>query len=110
MTIVDLSAASIVWDGNNHRCAWKSSKPTILFVHAKWCGYCKQAMPEFVAASNSSSKVYFATMEDVILKDMETPLPVSGFPTFFMVDGTGKITKINFPRDKDGMIAYINSL
>lgn len=110
MTITDLNSKSIVWYDNNHRCAWKSSKSTILFVHAKWCGYCKKAMPEFIAASNLSSKVHFAMMEDTIMKDMETPLPISGFPTFFMIDGTGKLTKINFPRDKDGMIAYINSL
>lgn len=82
---------------------------TILFVHAKWCGYCKKTSPEFVKASKLTSKVKFAMLEDVELKQMGKPLPVSGFPSFFRIDGkTGKISKLDrFPRVAEEMLNAI---
>lgn len=110
MSIYDLSSGAIVLHDGKYRAAWNSNKPTIVFIHAKWCGYCKRTMPEFIAASGMTSSVAFATLEDVVLKEMKNPIPVSGFPTFFKVGSDGVLVKIDFPREKSEMIKFINNM
>ena len=112
MTVYHLKSTSIVKDSNgNHAGTWVSDKHTILFVHAKWCGYCKRTMPEFMEAAKMSSAVNFALVEDVVLKEMSQPLSVRGFPTFFLIDkDTGMVKEVNFPRERNEMIAFINKL
>jgi thiol-disulfide isomerase/thioredoxin len=107
-----LNSDSCVKTPAGHMCKWLSDKHTILFVHAKWCGYCKRTMPEFVAASKTVTSIHFALLEDVDLKKMSDPLPVSGFPTFFLINkDTGIITVVpNFPRDTEGMIKFLSKL
>jgi thiol-disulfide isomerase/thioredoxin len=111
MSVYHLSSSSFTVAGGETVAAFHTEADTILFIHAKWCGYCKQAVPEFkkAAIAVGDSGVKFAMLEDVELKKMEKPLPVRGFPSFFRIDGkTGKITALDgFPRTADAMLKAI---
>jgi len=111
MSVFHLSSSSFTVVDGKTVATFQTEADTILFVHAEWCGYCKQATPEFkkAAITVGDSGVKFAMLEDVELKKMEKPLPVRGFPSFFRIDGsTGEITPLDgFPRTADAMLKAI---
>lgn len=113
MAVYHLKSDSFTVSGGEAVADWDSEgKHTILLVHAEWCGYCKQTVPEFKNAAELVSSVNFALLEDVELKKMTKPLPVRGFPTFFLVDkDTGKISKLDgFPRKSAEMVEAAKAL
>lgn len=108
--IHNLKHKAIHYDGKSHSQSWViDGKSTILFVHAEWCGYCKKTMPEFVKVS-SMEKVRFAILSDVELGMMENPLKVNGYPSFFLFDGKGKMSPIQFPREYSEMVKFVNKM
>lgn len=72
----------------NHR------KPAILYVNAKWCGFCKTTRPEMEkAAATLGSVVPIYDMDaDRNKGDVENLKMVTGYPTILFVDATGKTT------------------
>ncbi|MCC8167481.1 MAG: TlpA family protein disulfide reductase [Planctomycetes bacterium] len=90
--------------------------PAILFFYTSWCGYCKQAMPEFKQitnrARNQGWRVYgiqvgeSATQANAFINQYQPNFPVlvdqqsrvartyqiKGYPTFVVVDADGNIT------------------
>lgn len=80
----------------NHR------KPAILYVNAKWCGYCKTTRPEMEkAAATLGSVVPVYDMDaDRNQEDVEQLKGVSGYPTILYVDATGKTTV--YPGERTG--------
>lgn len=109
--LYNLSSKAIQHDGTVHGQSWDvDGKSTIVFVHADWCGYCKRTMPEFVKASGSIDKVRFALLSDVELKKMENPLQVTGFPSFFLLDESGKLSPSQFPREYEDMVKFIDNM
>jgi len=113
MTIYYLDSTSFTNSGDESIADWDSKgKHTVLLVHAEWCGYCKKTVPEFKNAANQTDSVNFALLEDVDLKKMSKPLPVRGFPSFFLIDkDSGKLSKLEgFPRDTNGMLNAVNNM
>jgi thiol-disulfide isomerase/thioredoxin len=92
------------WDGEGEH--------TVLLAHAAWCGYCKKTVPEFIKAAEQYNSVAFALIDDVELKKMSKSLPVSGFPSFFLVNkDDGAISKLDgFPREAAGMIDALKNM
>ena len=113
MTIYYLDSDSFTVSGDESIADWDSEgKHTILLVHAEWCGYCKKTVPEFKKAAEQTDSVNFAMLDDVELKKMSKPLPVRGFPSFFLIDkDSGKLSKLEgFPRDASGIVDKANSM
>lgn len=114
MSLYHVKPTSIEAHGDEFHALWDSEgKHTILFVHADWCGHCKNTMPAFrSAATDPSVKSFnFALLSDTELAKMKKPLPVAGFPSFFMIDkDTGLLSAVNFPREKTQMLAFLSRL
>lgn len=106
MSIYHLSSSAFTVSDGEIISDFESEHDVILFVHAKWCGYCRRTTPEFKKAAERVGNIKFAMFEDVELKKMSKALPVRGFPTFFRIEAmTGKITPLDgFPRVADQMV------
>lgn len=78
--------------------AANDGKLNIIFIHAHWCGYCKQMMPEFKAmAQKYAGKAVFKTVEAEQLKDakdLTAKLDIKGFPVTVFVRGMDILEKI----------------
>jgi len=62
----------------------------VVFMHANWCGHCKQTLPEFEAvASKYHEHADFKTVESAVLKDapIVTEVGLQGYPTTLFVRG-----------------------
>lgn len=90
--------------------------PTALFFFTSWCGYCKQAMPEFNRMSNLAQskgwRVYGIDVNETadkaewFVQNFRPNFPVlidqsgyvanqygvNGFPTFVLIDANGRVT------------------
>ncbi|XP_054751410.2 protein disulfide-isomerase A5-like [Lytechinus pictus] len=69
---------------NNFKTFTKKKKHTLVMFYAPWCGHCKRAKPEFMAAAENfkeENKVSFAAIDCTEHKDSCTAYDVSGYPT-----------------------------
>jgi len=70
----------------------------VIFMHATWCGHCKQMLPDFKAmAQKYGNKANFKMVESEVLKnakDLTTKLDLKGFPMTCFVRGKEVLDKI----------------
>ena len=62
----------------------------VVFMHADWCGHCKQTLPEFEAlASKYQQHADFKTIESAVLKDapIVAEVGLTGYPTTLLIRG-----------------------
>jgi thiol-disulfide isomerase/thioredoxin len=98
-------------NGNNNK---NGKKFRITLVHAKWCGFCKKAKPEWdkLVAENPFPNVELRDIEDTNKEELaKYKGKVKGFPTFIVEDmSTGSPVYVNQFNaiDKEKMISKIN--
>jgi len=115
MPVVHINENGLDSSGSAPHLSYTCEMDTVLFAHAAWCGYCKQAMPEYLQASiQLAGTVTFLAIEDVMLKKLPPGNPISshisGFPTFFHCKaGSSELKPINLPRNKQGMVDFLGS-
>nr|CAD7440439.1 unnamed protein product [Timema bartmani] len=74
----------------------KKKKHTLVMFYAPWCGHCKKAKPEFVAAAEEfkdDSKVEFAAVDCTLHSSVCSALEVKGYPTIKYFHYYNKETK-----------------
>lgn len=57
----------------------------VLIFHAKWCGHCKNSMPEFIKANKKNSKIILIDSDEN--PDLVKKYNVKGFPTIMKASG-----------------------
>jgi thiol-disulfide isomerase/thioredoxin len=90
----------------------RGEKYTVMF-RADWCGYCKQALPEYKSAAKHSNNMFYAIEEQELNKYQDKTgvnLSITGFPTFFhhpAVSATSPaahVSKYTGPRTMQAML------
>lgn len=73
----------------------KNASPTaVLFVSASWCPHCKNTRPEMMRAARiMGSVVPVYEIDSERNKDVVAELKVSGFPTIFFRNSSGRLTQ-----------------
>lgn len=69
----------------NFKSFLKKKKHCLVMFYAPWCGHCKKAKPEFMAAASQfkdDTKVAFAAMDCTVYASVCTSHDVTGYPTF----------------------------
>jgi len=84
------------------RDALTGDKPTMVFLYAEWCGFCKKAMPVFEELAKES-KVKMLKLDAAKARGLAKEKGVTGFPTFLTNWGEGKYVGYK-PKDKMKMI------
>lgn len=78
---------------------WSPGVAGMIFIHAAWCGHCKNMMPAAEAAASivhaDESAMFIAIDESSISADVKTNLSIRGFPTLLTFDETGELTGIH---------------
>lgn len=115
MPVVHINVNGLESPGSSPRLSYTCEKDTVLFAHAEWCGYCRQAMPEYLQASvELDGGLVFLAIVDTELRKLPPQHPISshisGFPTFFHCRaGSSELRPIQLPRDRKGMIDFLLS-
>jgi thiol-disulfide isomerase/thioredoxin len=103
-----------------------NSKPTILLVHAEWCGHCKALMPAWnemmstvQSDDNLSNKISIRSIETEqlpgALDDINSELNVdgkvvvAGYPTMGEIHD-GKFMPYNGERDTNSLITWVKTV
>ena len=88
------------------------SKPGMLLIHAKWCGYCQRFMPTFneIAAQMGNSFPLLSIEDSELSKSdsLTAGLKFRGYPTIKFFDQSGAIIgEYNDERSKSGIMNHI---
>jgi len=72
--------------------------PGLIQIFASWCGHCQDSKPYWerlaqVVAENQSALKIMALDESTANPVLMKELGVQGFPSYFVVDSTGRITQ-----------------
>ena len=80
--------------------------------HAKWCGHCQKAKPEWDKAMKlNKTNIYMVAIDGDQFKEMVKKNGVSGFPTIkFYKNGLNHeaTDEYNGPRTSDGFLSFLN--
>ena len=85
--------------------------PAFLMFYSPRCGYCHEAMPEFVRLGTSTN-VHNTTVEIARInvdeeREVAQEFGVEGLPTFVYTDGAGKVVKYEGDRKADAFKAFL---
>lgn len=72
-----------------------SSKGTggMVIIKADWCGHCRRTLPELEKVSNLTGQAFPIYKIDADKnKNLVSSMGVSGYPTIFFIERTGKIS------------------
>ncbi|KAF3986438.1 hypothetical protein FT663_04886 [Candidozyma haemuli var. vulneris] len=98
-----------------------TSKDVFVKYYAPWCGHCKKLAPiweelaEIYGSKNEDSQVVIAHV-DHTLNDVDTPIPIEGYPTLIFYPANGKVDSktgirehhlFTDSRDLESLMAYI---
>lgn len=98
-----------------------NSKDVFIKYYAPWCGHCKKLAPiweelaEIYDSKSENSEVVIANL-DHTLNDVDTPIPIEGYPTLLFYPANGKVDPktglrehllYTDGRDADSLIAFI---
>mgnify|MGYP005988821957 CR=1 FL=1 len=72
------------------RDALAGGQPTMVFLYADWCGFCKKAMPVYDALAKETGHVKMMKLDAAKAKGLAKEKGVTGFPTFLTNWGEGK--------------------
>jgi thiol-disulfide isomerase/thioredoxin len=73
----------------------KGSKPSVILIHAPWCGHCKNAIPEFHKASvECTMDMNFLLVDGTVFKELTKELKVTEFP-FYAIVRNGEVHALN---------------
>lgn len=70
--------------------------PSMLLIHAEWCGFCKQFLPTYkqMAAKLKNKGYTLHAIEDTYInKDLGQALNFKGYPTIKYLDANGYIVE-----------------
>ena len=73
-----------------------TGKQGIIMVGVSWCGYCKEANPEFRASAEmlEGKKLFFAYVDGDRNPDLLEKIGVKSFPTFLFIDKNGFVSDV----------------
>lgn len=92
----DASPVSLLVTHNHDDLVKDTSKDVIVEYYAHWCGHCKRLAPiwdelgQLFKDNNQSDKVVVAKI-DHSKNDVETAIPIEGYPTIFLYPANGEI-------------------
>ncbi|KAK2166678.1 hypothetical protein NP493_1310g00031 [Ridgeia piscesae] len=81
----------------------------IIMFYAPWCGHCKQAKPEYVAAADilvGDKSRYLAAVDCTTAKDACQKQGVTGYPTFKYYHQGGFVSKYSGARNKQAFLDF----
>jgi thiol-disulfide isomerase/thioredoxin len=79
----------------------KPGVPGMLLVKTEWCGYCQRFKPTFNKLANLLGNGFICAVidGDTLSTSLSTSLKVSGYPSIFFFDQSGKIIS-NYSGDR----------
>jgi len=81
------------------------SPDNTLIFFAPWCGHCKNAMPEFIKASEGNDKIKLINSDDPGSKELMQQYKINAFPTIQKTSGE----KFNGNIDANSLNEFANS-
>ena len=88
----------------------KKKKHVLVMFYAPWCGHCKKAKPEYMAAADhfkDDKKTVLAAVDCTRHKSVCDQFEVSGYPTLKYFNFGKKAAKYNGPRNEDGFVSFM---
>lgn len=82
--------------------ATKSSRLSVIYFTATWCGPCRQIAPVFSSLAGKYRKAVFLKVDIDKARDAATEYNVSSVPTFFFLKNGREIDKV-VGADKNGL-------
>ncbi len=79
--------------------------------YTPWCGHCKKAKPEFMAAAEAfaeDKKTVFAAVDCTLYKSVCDMYSVTGYPTIKYFNFGKKATAYNGARTEEGFTTFMS--
>lgn len=88
----------------------KKRKHALVMFYAPWCGHCKKAKPEYMAAAEQfadDKKTMFAAVDCTKHKSVCGLYEVTGYPTFKYFSFGKKASPFTGARDEQGFASFM---
>lgn len=96
--MIELSKKDFRFNGNKPQLVNRnaSGKHSLILVKTDWCGYCKEAKPEFKATADllEGKKIFFGVIDGDKNEELISKLQVNSFPTILFVDKNGYVKNV----------------
>ena len=86
------------------------ARPTVVLLHANWCGHCKDFMPTWdsFAAKCQQRNVNAIKVESAEEESIQQWGGVQGFPTVRLDKGEGNKIEYEGPRTEEGLSQFLS--
>jgi thiol-disulfide isomerase/thioredoxin len=84
--------------------------PTVVLMHATWCGHCRAMENDYTAAATESKGVAFRRVESAHSRALFDKYKLRGYPTIFGVKRNGDVVNYSGGRSKDQLLQFAKTL
>jgi len=78
----------------------------VIMFHAKWCGYCQEAMPEALRVAADTERLMLVDGDHTFGRTLAKKYKITGFPTFVKFNHEGNKVDERGGRPKEGIVAF----